>query len=131
TTHVLAAEHVPENRVAIVSRRGVSEHRRIADVLLMTSARERAHQRLESAFTLHVVMNAGRDRRHERGQRLRGLIAAQSELSAELLNGCAVLRIQDRVEEAHGPSLSDGRRKRNGEAVSIAPSNSSPVRSRI
>src|SRR5687768_16926368 len=54
STHVFAAQQVPQNAVPVRDRRWIGKAGRIIDVLRVLARRQRRHQAFQAALTLHV-----------------------------------------------------------------------------
>ena len=98
---VFAPEEMAEDAVAIRNRRGIANERRIVEIALMLSRRQRLRQPRETVGTLHVVLKPGGKRRHH-GRECGGrLSVAEAELRSEAAHGRTVLRVDNGVEDVH------------------------------
>ena len=96
---------------AVVS--GAAQRRDVLDVAAVSAAGQGSNQVLEAAAADDVALNACGEGRDERAEGRLGLRLIEAELTAELGNRRAALRIDEHVQDVHRSSScrSMGRRR--------------------
>jgi len=105
TAHILAAEDVAQDTVAVVNGVGMGQCAAVIDVALMLAAAQGSNKTVKSLLAGHVVLESRGECRDQRAQRRGDLALVQSKLLPELLSGAPTLRIEDGFEDVQGPSF--------------------------